>query len=88
MTTSSFPGEKPTRFLPSECGLSESVQQFGCPMMDNTPWDQSPCGQFFKSPDGIETAAFWLPCVSGAAGEMILPDTCESCESRRTPDPA
>lgn len=66
--------------MQKERGLFENVREYGCPMMDDTPWLQSQSGEFFTSPAGIATAAFWLPCGSSASGP-VLPGTCESCVS-------
>lgn len=63
----------------SEPAPYESVQRYGCPMMDDTPWAQAESGEHFTSPDGIGTAASWLPCVSPQAGP-VLPGTCVDCE--------
>jgi hypothetical protein len=62
----------------SERGLCESLLQHGCPFVDGTPWVQSQSGEYFTSPDGIATAAFWLPCVLRGE-ETPLPGTCENC---------
>lgn len=72
--------------MTSEQGLYGKLQEYGCPMMDDTPWLQSQSGEFFTSPAGIATAAFWLPCVSSAP-EAVLPGTCASCESYRSVPP-
>lgn len=56
------------------------LQEYGCPMMDDTSWSQSTSGEYFTSPDGIAMAALWLPCVSSALGP-VLPGTCAPCVS-------
>jgi hypothetical protein len=62
-------------------GLYRSIVKHGCPMIDETPGEQSLTGEFFKFTDGIETAMFWLPCVSSP--DKYLPGTCEACEDRQ-----
>jgi hypothetical protein len=63
-------------------GLYELVRAYGCPMMDDTPWDQDESGEFFVSPVGIGTAAFWLPCTSFTEG-AVPPGTCDACVVHR-----
>jgi hypothetical protein len=62
----------------NDAGLSTQCEQWGCPMDDSTPWKQSDSGDSFTSPDGIGTAACWLPCLSGS--NPVLPGMCASCE--------
>jgi hypothetical protein len=70
----------------SVSGLSEIVRAHGCPMMDDTLWEQTESGEFFTSPEGIGTAGFWLPCASTLPGEVALPGTCVDCEYHRLQD--
>lgn len=62
----------------SDAGLSATLETWGCPMDDSTKWKQNTLGDSFESPDGIRTAAYWLPCLSGL--NLSLPATCASCE--------
>lgn len=64
--------------LRSAGGLFEKLREFGCPMMDDTRWDQDESGERFTSPDGIETEAFWLPCTLHME-PPTLPGTCADC---------
>lgn len=57
---------------------SRPFERWGCPMDDSTLWRQSDSGDSFVSPDGIVTAALWLPCLSGS--KPHLPGMCASCE--------
>ena len=66
--------------MTNECGLSVKLQEFGCPFVDDTPWVQSQSGEFFMSPEGTVTAAFWLPCVV-SGGKQVPPGTCGFCAS-------
>jgi len=61
-----------------EDALFELVREYGCPMMDDTPWVQSPSGEHFTSPGEIGIAACWLPCTSPTE-PPILPGTCVNC---------
>lgn len=83
---SGVPTRKHNGFYESAPGLYEKLQAFGCPMMDDTAWVQSDSGVIFQSPDGIVTAASWLPCVSQVHGET-LPGTCGSCDVHRKVHP-
>jgi hypothetical protein len=69
--------------MPNEHGLSGMLREHGCPMMDDTSWHQTESGDTFTSPEGIGTAAFWLPCVSMSAGPT-LPGMCADCASHPT----
>jgi hypothetical protein len=64
--------------LGSEGGLFEMLREYGCPMMDDTPYTQSDSGESFASPDGTVTAAFWLPCTLHS-NPAVLPGTCVDC---------
>jgi hypothetical protein len=44
--------------------------------------DQDESGEFFVSPVGIGTAAFWLPCTSFTEG-AVPPGTCDACVVHR-----
>lgn len=72
------PRGKESGFTGRDVGLSGRLREHGCPMMDDTQWDQSPSGEYFLSPGGILTAALWLPCVSASEGP-VLPGTCAAC---------
>lgn len=65
-------------YIAKDSGLFALLRVYGCPMMDDTPWDQSQCGEFFTSPVGTGTAAFWLPCVSPMV-PPVIPGTCDAC---------
>jgi hypothetical protein len=73
--------------MPNVYGLSAIVRQHGCPMLDTTLWEQTESGEFFTSPEGIGTAAFWLKCVSAADGPMA-PGTCDDCVFHRNQENA
>ena len=69
-------------FLANASGLSAMLRAFGCPMMDDTPWDQDESGEHFTSTDGIGVAAFWLPCTLHTE-PAVLPGTCADCVLHR-----
>jgi hypothetical protein len=65
-------------FLLNGGALSVKLREYGCPMMDDTPWVQGESGEVFTSPDGTGTAAFWLPCTLHTV-PAVLPGTCADC---------
>lgn len=82
-----FPRRNGTNYLRDVDEHYANVRAYGCPMMDDTPYLQSPSGDIFVSPAGIETEASLLPCVSSPPDALILPDMCDICESRRGNNP-
>jgi hypothetical protein len=74
--------ESVRRFLESASGLSAMLRVHGCPMMDDTFWQQTDSGETFVSPDGITVSAFWLPCTLESEPPM-LPGTCADCVLHR-----
>jgi len=62
----------------SDAGLFSLLRVSGCPLVDGGPWVQSQSGLNFALPNGIGTAACWLPCVSPTE-RPALPGTCVSC---------
>lgn len=74
-------GSRPTndeRCLQNDSGLFVMLREYGCPMMDDTQWDQDESGELFSLMDATEVNAYWLPCTSHTA-PPVLPGTCDAC---------
>jgi hypothetical protein len=63
----------------NERGLSERLQEFGCPLTEPTAWTVLNSGFTFVSPRGIGTVASALPCAS-VRPDPVFPGTCADCE--------